>query len=102
MQNAKAVDTPVDAGSKLVKTNEDWESNDIEQFKSAVGSLLYLSIMTRPDITYAVSNVAQFCVNPPKEHSIAVKRIMRYLVRTMCLGLLFKKNQLELCRIFGC
>ena len=46
-QNAKAVDTPVDAGSKLVKTNEDSESNDIEQFQSAVGSLLYLSIMTR-------------------------------------------------------
>ena len=56
MENAKAVDTPVDASTKLVKTNEDSESTDREQFQSAVGSLLYLSTMTRPDITYAVSN----------------------------------------------
>ena len=101
MENAKAVDTPVDASSKPVKTNEDSESNDIEQFPSAVGSLLYLSTMTRPDITYAVSNVAQFCANPPKEHWIAVKRIMLYLVGTMCLGLLYKKNQLKSCAGFS-
>ena len=32
MENAKAVDTPVDASSKLVKMNEDSESTDKEQF----------------------------------------------------------------------
>ena len=97
MENAKAVDTPVDAGSKLVKMKEDSESADREQFQSAVGTLLYLSTMTRPDITYALSNVAKFCANPDKEHWIAVKRIMRYLVGTMCLGLLYKKNELKSC-----
>ena len=88
MANTKAVDTPVDASSKLVKMNEDSESTDREQFQSAVGSLLYLSTTTRPDIMYAVSNVAKFCANPAKEHWTAVKRIMRYLVGTMYLGLL--------------
>ena len=97
MENAKAVDTSVDASSKLVKMNEDSEGTDREQFQSAVGSLLYLSTMTRPDITYAVSNVAKFCANPAEEHWIAVKRIMRYLVGTMYLGLLYKKNELNSC-----
>ena len=94
MENAKVVDTPVDASSKLVKMNEDSESTYREQFQSAVGSRLYLSTMTRPDITYAVSNVAKFRANPTKEHWIAVKRIMRCLVETMYLGLLYKKNEL--------
>ena len=40
MENAKAVDTTVDASSKLVKMNEDSESTDKEHFQSAVGSLL--------------------------------------------------------------
>ena len=81
--------------------NEDSESTDREQFQSAVGSLLYLSTMTRPDITYAVSNVAKFCANPAKEHWTAVKRIMRYLVGTMYLGLLYKKNELKSCVEFS-
>lgn len=97
MENAKPVDTPVDISSKLVKMSEDSESANQEQFQSAVGSLLYLSTMTRPDITYAVSNVAKFCANPAKEHWIAVKRIMRYLIGTMHLGLLYRKNELNSC-----
>ena len=53
--------------------------------------------MTRPDIIYAVSNVAKFCANPAKEHWVAVKRIMRYLVGTMYLGLVYEKNELKSC-----
>ena len=40
-------------------------------FQSAVRSLLYLSIIIRPDIAYAVINVTTFCVNPCKQHWIA-------------------------------
>ena len=97
MENAKAVDTPVDASSKLVKMNEDSESTDREQFQSAVGSPLYMSTTTRQDNAYAVSNVAKFCAKPAMEHWIAVKRIMRYLVGTMYFGLLYKNNQLKSC-----
>ena len=58
-------------------------------YQSAVGSLLYLSVATRPDIAYAVSNVAQFSANPTTQHWTAVKRIMRYLRGTINLGLVF-------------
>ena len=75
-----------------MKTTEDFENVDQVQFQSAVGSLLYLSIKTRPDITYAVSNVAKFCASPSKQHWTAVKRIMRYLKGTLSLGLLYRKD----------
>ena len=48
--------------------------------------------MTRSDITYAVSNVAKFCVNPFKQHWIAVERIMRYLKGTLSVGLLYRND----------
>ena len=81
MEDAKPVSTPVETGTKLTKARDDHDRVDRQLYQSAVGSLLYLSIGTRPDITYAVSNVAKFCVQPTKQHWIAVKRILRYLKR---------------------
>ncbi len=92
MENAKPVNTPVDASMKLVKMTEDLDSVDQGMYQSAVGSLLYLSIGMRPDITYAVSNVAKFCAKPNKQHWTAVKRIMRYLKGILNLGLLYSKD----------
>ena len=97
MENAKPIATPVDVSLKLVKTTEECQSIDQVFFQSAVGSLLYLSIMTRPDITYAVSNVAKFCANPSKQHWVAVKRIMRYVKGTLSLGLLYSKDGSKEC-----
>ena len=58
MDEAKPVATPVDTSTKLVKATDDDMSFDQHQYQSAVGSLMYLSVATRHDITYAVSNVA--------------------------------------------
>ena len=61
MEDAKNIRTPVDISTKLTKEgNEGDTCVDQQLYQSAVGSLLYLSIATRPDITYAVSNVAKF------------------------------------------
>ena len=61
MKDAKSVATPVDPSAKLVKAEDGEETVDQGMYQSAVGSLLYLSTGTRPDITFAVSNVAKFC-----------------------------------------
>ena len=98
MEHAKAVATPVDTSSRLVRATEKCDSVDQAQYQSAVGSLLYLSTRTRPDITYAVSNVARFCAKPTQQHWIAVKRILRYLKGTPNFGLLYSKKSLgDLC-----
>ena len=61
-------------------------------YQSAVGSLLHVSGWTRPDIAFAVSNVARFCSSPSKEHWTAVKRILRYLKGTSNYGLSYLRN----------
>ena len=37
-------------------------------YSSAVGSLMYAMVCTRPDITYAVGVVSKFMVNLGKDH----------------------------------
>ena len=71
MENSKPVRTPVDTGMKLVKVTDDEECVDQKLYQSAVGSRLYLSVGTRPDITYAVSNAAKFSAKLTKQHWIA-------------------------------
>ena len=68
---------------------------DSEVYRSAVGSLLYVSTGTRPDIAFAVSMVAKFSSKPTKQHWQGVKRILRYLKGTADLGLLYRRSDAE-------
>ena len=60
---------------------------DQQLYQAVVGSSVY---QTQPDIAYAVSCVARFCVKPTKEHWTAVKRILQYFKGTSNLGLLYR------------
>lgn len=59
-------------------------------YASIVGMLLYLSTNTRPDIAYAVSQVARFTHSPKKSHATAVKTIVRYLKGTADKGTIIR------------
>ena len=48
-------------------------------YRSVVGSLLYASLGTRPDITHAVAEASRFLSNPGQVHWTAVKRVCRFL-----------------------
>jgi len=37
-------------------------------YASAVGSLIYAMLCTRPDLTYAVSTVSRFISDPERQH----------------------------------
>ena len=66
-------------------------------YASAVGSLMYAMVCTRPDIGYVVGVVSRFMSNPSKEHWNAVKWILWYLKGTsnMCLRFGSGKPQLD-------
>ena len=48
MSECKPVATPVDPGTHLTTLNEKEEAVDQQQYQSVVGSLMYLSVCTRP------------------------------------------------------
>ena len=58
---------------------------------------MYTAIATRPDISYAVGVVAQFCGSPNQSHLTAAKRILRYLKGTAQYALSYRKD----CDIVG-
>jgi len=58
-------------------------------YREAVGTLLWLSLGTRPDICYSVSQVAKFYDCFRIEHWNAVKRIFRYLKKSTRMELRF-------------
>ena len=64
------------------KTPEEKEKMSIVPYASAVGSLMYAMMCTRPDICYVVGLISRFQSNPGQKHWMAVKRILRYLKGT--------------------
>ena len=95
MHDCKAIGTPLDANTRLSKSMSPKSHEEADEMKgvpyqSAVGSLMYAMLGTRPDIGYAVGAVSQFSSDPGRGHWTAVKRIFRYLKRTKDYALQFK------------
>ncbi|KAL6311502.1 hypothetical protein AAG906_009837 [Vitis piasezkii] len=66
-------------------------------YASAVGSLMYAQVCTRPDIAYIVGMLGRYLSNPGMDHWRAAKRVMRYLQRTKEYMLTYRRlDQLEL------
>jgi len=64
---------------------------DSKQYRRLIGKLQYLCI-PRPDITFAVSNLAQFSSAPTDVHLVVVHKILRYLNRSIGQGLFYGTN----------
>eukprot|EP00253_Pinus_taeda_P003596 PITA_03596 len=72
------------------KTQEEEEDMSRVPYASAVGSLMYAMVCTRPDIAHAVGVLSGFMSKPGKEHWIVVKRVFRYLHGTSDYGLCYQ------------
>ena len=82
--------TPLSPALRL-ETPKEGEELDTTKYpyQELVGSLLYLSVCTRPDISQAVGVLARHMSNPGKEHWQAAKGVLRYLTSTKALGITF-------------
>lgn len=82
MQDAKVSNIPLDPGYFKNEYNKCLETND--QYRKAIGSLLYLAGNSRPDIALAISILSRKVSNPTQNDWNEVKRVMRYLKGTVC------------------
>jgi len=97
MENAKHMATPMSTAFYLDK-DENSKSIDIKKYQGMIRSLVYLSA-SRPDIMFSVCMCDRFQSNPKESHLSAVKRIIRYLLGTMNIGLWYPKN--STCNLIG-
>ena len=90
MEDAKHVCTPM--SGKLEPPPDDYTCTpqDKTWYASAVGSLMYAMLGTRPDIAYAISVCSRYLGNPGNAQITAVKRIIRYLKGTLDYELVFR------------
>ena len=65
----------------LTATQQDYQAIESfrSQYQSAVGSLIYAMLGTRPDLAFSVSVVSRYTSNPNRSHWEAVKRIFCYI-----------------------
>jgi hypothetical protein len=59
-------------------------------YASAVGSLMYVMVFTRPDIAHAVGVLRKYMSKPWKEHWTTIKRVFMYLHGTTNYGLCYQ------------
>ena len=100
MENSKKGTLPFRHGVHLSKeqspkTLEQKERMSRIPFASAVGSLMYVMLCTRPDVCYAVGIVSRYQSDPGEEHWIAVKHILKNLSRTRDYMLVYSSGSLE-------
>jgi len=95
MKNCLASVAPIIKGDKF--SNDQCPRNALEQeqmknipYASAIGSLLYAQVCTRPDISIAAGMLGRYQSNPGMEHWKAAKKVMRYLQGTKDYDLTFR------------
>uniref|UniRef100_A0A2N9IQ42 Integrase catalytic domain-containing protein n=1 Tax=Fagus sylvatica TaxID=28930 RepID=A0A2N9IQ42_FAGSY len=101
MHNSKPIDTPMEKGCTLSLDQcpkNDEEKNQMSKvpYASAIGSLMYAMLCTRPNICFAVGMVSRYQSNPGPAHWRAVKRILRYLRGTIDHALCYHGRDLKL------
>ena len=85
MANSNPVTTPSLKEQQLITDKTQQDINF--PYRQAVGSLLYISNSTRPDIAQAV-HAARFVGSPTEQNVQAVKRILKYLKGTNNYGII--------------
>jgi phosphopantetheinyl transferase (holo-ACP synthase) len=92
MEDSKPVSTPIEPGFIQQKYKGQATKEDILWYQQAIGSLLYASLLTRPDIAYATGVLSRYTSNPSPEHIKAVKRVFRYLNGTRDYTISYNAN----------
>ncbi|XP_035831876.1 secreted RxLR effector protein 161-like [Helianthus annuus] len=101
MENSKKEGVPMTKGTVLNKSQS--PSTDIEikrmevvPYASAIGSIMYAMLCTRPDVSHALSMTSHYQQTPGIAHWTAVKNILKYLRRTKDMSLVFGGVEEEL------
>ena len=97
MENCHLAEIPMAQGYDvfMIPNTEQASRSEIKDYQSKIGSLLYLAVHTRPDISYSVSVFSRYLTNPSSNHIKGVDRVIRYIKGTINLGIMYDGNALD-------
>lgn len=90
MEECHAVAIPSDSNQVLCNFGDSEPSK--YPYRQLVGSMMYLAVCTRPDISFAIGNVSRYMEAPSVVHENALKRILKYIKGTIYHGILYNSN----------
>ena len=96
MQDCKPTNTPLPIKSATNIEPDNKPLQDINKYQQIIGSLIFISNSTRPDVAYAVSQLARAMHAPLESDLIAAKRVLRYLKGTRNYALNYNNKDQDL------
>lgn len=95
MEDSKSTQTPIGAHFKLasVKDNSECVDPEVVPYCSAVGSIMYTMVGTRPGLAHGIGMVSRYMSKPGELHWEAVKWLLRYIKGTHDLQLVYTKSE---------
>lgn len=90
---AHPIRTPLPRDFKPTPHEKQATESQIQGYQRRTGSILYLAVVSRPDIAFAVSVLCQFNSNPSTEHQQAANHLLGYLAQTKHLSIEYSANQ---------
>lgn len=75
------------------------EESDLDEdtrarFRTAIGSLIYLMVGTRPDIAFTLGTLSRFTSRPQSHYQAALQRLLRYIKATQFHRITYRSGQL--------
>ena len=92
--NPKSV--PCDMSVNKLVSSDSTELADPKLYRMIVGSLIYITTGTRPDLSYIVSKLSQSMSKPTKAYLGIAKHVLKYIKGTLHYCLEFKKSDMPL------
>ena len=81
--------SPEDVSLQLCKNTGDGISQ--LEYARVIGSLMYITNCTRPDMAHAVNILSRYTSNPGRNHWKGITRVLNYLRHTQSYGLHYGK-----------
>jgi hypothetical protein len=94
MENCNPVKTPMEPGTLLTAQGPDDPTGHVNQetYQHLVGTLLYLTVWSRPDLVFATQQLAKWSHDPHEKHMRAAMRVLQYLQGTKHLGITYTRD----------
>jgi hypothetical protein len=98
LTECNAIQTPIEVGSDIESEKEEHHQHKANStiYRNIVGTIMYLSLSCRPDLSYVSNFLARKLQSPNTLHLAIAKRTLRYLKGSMNQGISYDGKETQL------